>query len=271
MRAASSAWMVGGISSVGELDRGGPAVALAPERAVVHEHAHQLAEEERVALAGREHAARDGGRQRVGADHARGEPRRRAGVEAAERHHVGDAARPATPARSARRAARGAPPRGRAAARRRPTARGARSRSSSSGSAHCRSSIASTTGCAAASAASRRRTTKKVSSGDAGVPARSAAMPAAMRALGLVAGRRGFDRRAQRVAAGAVVERRCARSASASGAKVAPPAASHCGGEHASRARRAGARARRAGATCRGPASRAPRRGARAGAATAAS
>ena len=55
-------------------------------------------------------------------------------------------------------------------------------RSSSSGSAHWRSSIASTSGCAVASAASRRRTTKKVSSGEAGVPASSASMPLAIRA-----------------------------------------------------------------------------------------
>jgi hypothetical protein len=43
-------------------------------------------------------------------------------------------------------------------------------KSSSSGSAHWTSSIANTTGCSAASAESRRRTTKKISSGKAAVP-----------------------------------------------------------------------------------------------------
>ena len=39
-----------------------PAVALAAQHAVVHEHAHELADVERVALARGEHAARDRGR-----------------------------------------------------------------------------------------------------------------------------------------------------------------------------------------------------------------
>jgi hypothetical protein len=73
-----------------DLDPGGPAVALALQRAVLDEHADQLADEERVALAGREHAARDRGRELLGADHARGEPHRCAAVEAGERDHVGD-------------------------------------------------------------------------------------------------------------------------------------------------------------------------------------
>ena len=92
MRAASSAWMVGGISSAASSTAGDPAVALALERAVLHQHAHQLADEERIALAGGEHAAGDRGRQLVGADHVGGEPGRRAGVETGERHHVGDEA-----------------------------------------------------------------------------------------------------------------------------------------------------------------------------------
>ena len=69
------------------------------------------------------------------------------------------------------------------------------------------SSIASTTGRAAANAASRRRTTKKISSGEAGVPASSAATPLAIRARsGVVARQRRLDRRAQGVAARAVVD-----------------------------------------------------------------
>ena len=67
---------------------GRPAVALAFEGAVVHEHAHELADEEGIALAGGEHASGDGGGQLVGADDVRGEPRRGAGVEAGERHHL---------------------------------------------------------------------------------------------------------------------------------------------------------------------------------------
>ena len=74
----------------GEIDPGGPAIALPFEGAIVDQHAHQLAEEERIALAGGEHASRDRGGQRVGADHVGGEPGRGRGVEAAERHHVGD-------------------------------------------------------------------------------------------------------------------------------------------------------------------------------------
>ena len=100
-------------------------------------------------------------------------------------------------------------------------------RSSRSGSAHCTSSSASTTGCACASAARRRRTTKKVSSGDAGAPASSPATPAAMRARsGSAVGS------APSIAARSVSPlapssiRRVARSVSASGAKVAPPAGS---------------------------------------------
>ena len=165
-----------------------------------------------IALAGREHAPGDRGRQLVGADHVGGEARRRAGVEAGERHDVGDEAA-GHGERRARVAQLGA---GRhqhaAAARRCSTAPGARSRSSSSGSAHCRSSITSTTGCAAASAARKRRTTKKVSSGAAGVPASSAATPVAMRARsGVVAGHARLDRRAHGVAAGG--RRRAASSA----------------------------------------------------------
>jgi hypothetical protein len=60
---------------------GRPPVALAPEHAIVDEHAHELPQVERIALARGEHASGDGGRQRVGADHARREPGRRGGVQ----------------------------------------------------------------------------------------------------------------------------------------------------------------------------------------------
>ena len=180
-----------------------------------------------------------------------------------ERHDVGHEAAGASPATSACRAARVAPPRGRAAARRCSTAPGARSRSSSSGSAHCRSSIASTTGCAAASAASKRRTTKKVSSGDAGVPASSAAMPSAMRARSAsspgtaasIAARRASPLRRRRGAAARAAPRRAARRWRRRPRRSARSAPSP--------RRRGGGRTRRAGATCRGPASRGSRRVAR--------
>ncbi len=71
---------------------GSPAIALALERAFVHQHAHQLADEERIALAGGEHLGRDRRGQIGGADHVGGEPHRGAGVETTERQHVGDQA-----------------------------------------------------------------------------------------------------------------------------------------------------------------------------------
>ncbi len=70
------------------LDGGGPSAAFLPERAVVHQHADQLADEERIALARRQHPARDGGRELARTDHVRGVPGRRAGIEPAERHHL---------------------------------------------------------------------------------------------------------------------------------------------------------------------------------------
>jgi hypothetical protein len=73
----------------GEIDAGGPPIAFAFERAVVDQHAHQLAEEERIALAGREHSPRHRCGQRVGADHVGGKPGRSRGVETGEHHHVG--------------------------------------------------------------------------------------------------------------------------------------------------------------------------------------
>jgi hypothetical protein len=68
----------------GELHGRDPAIAFATQHAVVHEHAYQLAEEERVALARGEHAARDRRGERIRADQARGESRRGARVESAE-------------------------------------------------------------------------------------------------------------------------------------------------------------------------------------------
>jgi len=85
----------------GEVDRGGPALSLAFERAVLHQHAHELADEQGIALAGRQHAAGDRRRQLLGADDARGEPGGRGGFEPREHHDVGD-----QPARRCQRGAR---------------------------------------------------------------------------------------------------------------------------------------------------------------------
>jgi hypothetical protein len=76
-----------------------PAVTLLLEGAVVDQHADQLAEEERVALAGGEYAPGHRGRQLSGTDHVGGQPRRRAGVETAE----GDDLRHERPDRGERR------------------------------------------------------------------------------------------------------------------------------------------------------------------------
>ena len=212
-----------------ELDAGGPAVALPLERAVVDQHAHQLADEERIALAGGEHAPGDRGRQLVGADHVRGEPRRRAGVEAGERHDVGDeaAGRRERRARVAQLGPRRR--RARAAARRCPTAPGARSdraaaapptggrrsrappaaprRARRAGGGRRRRSPRATPACRRAARRCRRRSGARSASSPgsaASIAARSASPPAPSSMP------------------------RSARSASASGAKVAPPAASQC-------------------------------------------
>ena len=92
MRAASSAWMVGGISRAASSAAGDPAIALALEGAVLHQHAHQLGDEERVAFARREHSSGNRGRQLAGADHVGRQTGCRAGVETAERHDLGDEA-----------------------------------------------------------------------------------------------------------------------------------------------------------------------------------
>ena len=72
-----------------ELDAGDPAVAVAPQRSVVDEHAHELAHEEGVALARREHAPDQRGGQLLGADRVGGEPRGRARLQPGEHHHLG--------------------------------------------------------------------------------------------------------------------------------------------------------------------------------------
>ena len=64
-----------------------PARSRAPS---CDQHAHQLADEERIALAGGEHLGGDGRGQIGGADDVGGEAHRGAGVEAGERHDVGD-------------------------------------------------------------------------------------------------------------------------------------------------------------------------------------
>jgi hypothetical protein len=74
----------------GEPGADDPTVAVFGERALLHEHAHQLADEERVALAGREHAAGERGRQLGRSDDVGREPRRRARVEAASVTNVGN-------------------------------------------------------------------------------------------------------------------------------------------------------------------------------------
>ena len=68
----------------GEINRSRPAITLALEGTVVDQHAHQLTEEQRVALAGGEHASGNGSRQLTGADNVRSQTRRRAGVETGE-------------------------------------------------------------------------------------------------------------------------------------------------------------------------------------------
>lgn len=69
-----------------------PALARAHEDSVLQQHAHQLAEEERIAVAGGEHAADERGGQLRGADDTRPEPHRGGGVEATECDHLGNQA-----------------------------------------------------------------------------------------------------------------------------------------------------------------------------------
>ena len=80
----------GGHLQCGQPGADRPAVTLLGERAFLHQHAHQLAHEERVALARGEHLDRDRGGQIGRTDHVRRQPHRRAGVETAEHDHVGD-------------------------------------------------------------------------------------------------------------------------------------------------------------------------------------
>ena len=112
--------------------------------------------------------------------------------------------------------------------------------------------------CPAASAASKRRTTKNVSSGAAGVPAeqrRDAGRDARAVGVAAVPTRSSIAARTSSAFAPSS-SRRSARSASASGAKVAPPAASQCALDHGRAVSEPARRARRSSATCRGPASR---------------
>ena len=66
-----------------------PALALALEGALVHQHAHQLADEKRVAFAGGEHLGGHRSGQVGGADHRSRKAHGGAGIEAAERDDVG--------------------------------------------------------------------------------------------------------------------------------------------------------------------------------------
>ena len=74
----------------GEPGADDPTVTVLGECPLLHQHAHQLPDEERIALAGGEHLRRDRGGQVGGADHVGREPHGRAGVETAERDHVGN-------------------------------------------------------------------------------------------------------------------------------------------------------------------------------------
>ncbi len=103
-------------------------------------------------------------------------------------------------------------------------------RSRSNGSAQCRSSITRTTGRAAARPARKRRTTKKVSSGDVAVSPSRPAMPPAMRARSPSSAAASAAATAARTASPSAPSSRPRnpRRTWASGAKVAPPAASQC-------------------------------------------
>ena len=214
MRAASSAWIVGGISSAA---RFAPTVQRSPslrERALLHQHAHQLADEERVALAGGEHLGRDRGGQVGGADHVGGEPHRRAGIETARASRRRRRARPASPATSAASRSSGRAPTSTSSGTPLPHCTRCSTRSSSSGSAQCRSSITSTTGFVCGERGEQAADDEEGLLGRgrrAGEQRGDAAGDA--RALGVVAGQRGLDRGAQRLGARAVLDARGARAA----------------------------------------------------------
>ena len=133
-----------------DVDGDGPPVRRPHEDVVVHEHAHQLPDEQRVALRRRRDLREQLGRERVRLEQVQRELRRRALVEPFERDDRGGASafRRAT---DADRAAPDVPSRRAAPAHRGSTRRGARSRSRSNGSAQWMSSRTRTTGC------SRRR------------------------------------------------------------------------------------------------------------------
>ena len=244
MRAASSAWIVGGISSAASST---PAVQRSPSRlstpswtsmrtsSPTKSGLPSLVASTRPAIAaGSSSAPITFAASRVAAPASR--PR--------ERHHVGDETAGRGRATSARRAARGAPPRGRAAARRCSTARGARSGRAAAAPPTAGRRSRARPAAAAASAARkapddeegllRRRRRPGEERGDArrrsgrARPRRRAPAPRSPRACASPSAPSS--------------RRRCARSASASGAKVAPPAASQRAVEHG-RARRPSRRA----------------------------
>ena len=258
MRAASSAWIVGGISSAAS---SAPTVQRSPsrfERALVHEHAHQLADEQGVALAGGEHLGGDGRRQIGGADHVRGEPHRGAGVEAGRASRRRTTRPPGCHQRRAqRRAARAARRPARTAARRCPTAPGARpDRAAAARPSADRRSPARRASSPRAPRASgaRRRRSLPATAGEPASSARDAADDARASAVGQCA-----RARAHRPARGRPMpgSSRAARPRAARRSRRRPRRSAR---GSASRRRRAGARARRSGATCRAPASRAARR-----------
>ena len=104
MRGARSAWIVGGISTSASSAAASHRSPSRCEHAVLDEHAHQLAHEQRVALARRQHTARDRGRELVRRRARRpptGWPRPRRARRARRRRRR----RRATPATAAARAA----------------------------------------------------------------------------------------------------------------------------------------------------------------------
>ena len=75
----------------GELGGGLPPLPVAVQHAVLDEHAHQLADEQRVALARRQHTARDRGGELFGAEHVGRQLGGSARVERVQHDEVGDA------------------------------------------------------------------------------------------------------------------------------------------------------------------------------------
>ncbi len=69
-----------------------PAIPTHLDGPLVHQHAHQLTHEQRIALAGGQHLGCHRRRQVGGADHVGGQAHRRAGIQSAQGHNVGDEA-----------------------------------------------------------------------------------------------------------------------------------------------------------------------------------